>query len=180
MRMGEEILTGTLEHEALGDEAIQAIVKQLRQQPAILKIFNPIVTVEDFKQAFEGVPEKTASFYSGRGYNHYKSFAEGPNYGLADAQAGICQSHVHTITHRILSGKMETRHRRHLEKIPGAVRYNKLRIIQLLEADLKQVLIVAFARNITRLAKTHEGVISKHQYGACIRHVFHLSSINCS
>jgi hypothetical protein len=42
---------------------------------------------------------------------------------------------------------------------------NKLRIIQLLEADLNQFLIISFARNITRLAKTHEGVISKHQYG---------------
>jgi hypothetical protein len=52
-----------------------------------------------------------------------------------------------------------------LEKIPGVVRSNKLRIIQLLEADLDQVLRIAFARNITRLAKTHEGVISKHQYG---------------
>jgi hypothetical protein len=52
-----------------------------------------------------------------------------------------------------------------LEKIPGVVRSNKLRIIQILEADLNQVLRIAFARNITRLAKTHEGVISKHQYG---------------
>jgi hypothetical protein len=52
-----------------------------------------------------------------------------------------------------------------LEKIPGAVRSNKLRIIQLLEAYLSQVLRISFARNITRLAKAHEGVISKHQYG---------------
>jgi hypothetical protein len=36
--------------------------------------------------------------------------------------------------------------------------------IQLLEADLNQVLRIAFARNITRIAKNHEGVISKHQY----------------
>jgi hypothetical protein len=52
-----------------------------------------------------------------------------------------------------------------LEKVPGVVRSNKLRIIQLIEADLNQVLRIAFARNITRLANTHEGVISNHQYG---------------
>jgi hypothetical protein len=62
-----------------------------------------------------------------------------------------------------------------LEKIPGVVRSSKLKIIQLLEADLNQVLRITFARNITRLANTHEGVISKHQYGrshkTCIAHV---------
>jgi hypothetical protein len=52
-----------------------------------------------------------------------------------------------------------------LEKIPGVVRTNKLRIIQLLEADLNQVLRIAFARNITKLARDNEGVISNHQYG---------------
>jgi hypothetical protein len=51
-----------------------------------------------------------------------------------------------------------------LEKIPGVSRSDKLRIIQLLEADLNQVLRIAFARNIGRLAKEHEGFISKHQY----------------
>jgi hypothetical protein len=52
-----------------------------------------------------------------------------------------------------------------LEKIPGVSRSDKLRIIQLLEADLNQVLRIAFASNIGRLAKEHEGIISKHQYG---------------
>jgi hypothetical protein len=52
-----------------------------------------------------------------------------------------------------------------LEKVPGISRSDKLRIIQLLEADLNQVLRISFARNITRLAKDHEGIISEHQYG---------------
>jgi hypothetical protein len=52
-----------------------------------------------------------------------------------------------------------------LEKIPGIARTNKLRIIQLLEADLNQVLRSAFARNITKLTQNHDGVISEHQYG---------------
>jgi hypothetical protein len=52
-----------------------------------------------------------------------------------------------------------------LEKITGIAWWNKLRIIQLLEADLNQVLRAAFARNVTKLAQNHKGVISEHQYG---------------
>jgi hypothetical protein len=37
--------------------------------------------------------------------------------------------------------------------------------MQLLEADLNQVLRIAFARKITHLAKEHEGIRSEHQYG---------------
>jgi hypothetical protein len=52
-----------------------------------------------------------------------------------------------------------------LENIPGVPRINKLRIIQLLEADLNQVLRSAFARNISKLAQETPGIISEHQYG---------------
>jgi hypothetical protein len=51
-----------------------------------------------------------------------------------------------------------------MENIPGVVRSNKLLIIQLLEADLNQVLRIAFARNIAKLAKNNKGIISDHQY----------------
>jgi hypothetical protein len=60
---------------------------------------------------------------------------------------------------------METRSGHHVGEIPGIARTNKLRILQLLEADLNQVLRAAFARNITKLAQNNEGVISEHQYG---------------
>jgi hypothetical protein len=52
-----------------------------------------------------------------------------------------------------------------LEKVPGISRSDKLQIIQLLEADLNQVLRIAFTRNITHMAKEHEGIISERQYG---------------
>jgi hypothetical protein len=48
-------------------------------------------------------------------------------------------------------------------KIPGVAITNKLIIIQLLEADLNQVLRAAFVRNITKLAHNHDGYISEHQ-----------------
>jgi hypothetical protein len=52
-----------------------------------------------------------------------------------------------------------------LEKIPGGIQTKKLRIVQLLEADLNQVLRSAFARNISKLAQDRDGIISEHQYG---------------
>jgi hypothetical protein len=64
-----------------------------------------------------------------------------------------------------------------LEKIPGITRTNKLRIIQFLEADLKQVLRAAFARIVTKLAHNHKGVIRDHQYGRSHR-TFILSILN--
>jgi hypothetical protein len=121
--------------------------------------------VEFFKSAFKCVPENTASSYSGRGYHHYKACAKGSSDGLSNAQAEI---HAALMSTPLLTGYCPERWKHvidvMLEKIPGVVRSNKLRIIQLLEADLNQVLRISFTRNITRLAKTHEGVISKHQY----------------
>jgi hypothetical protein len=52
-----------------------------------------------------------------------------------------------------------------LENMPGVSRSDKLRIIQLLEVDLNQVLCVVFARNITKLVKHHNAIISDHRYG---------------
>jgi hypothetical protein len=52
-----------------------------------------------------------------------------------------------------------------LEKISGVVRSNTLRIIQLQEADLNQVLRIAFARRIAKLANNNKGINSDHQYG---------------
>jgi hypothetical protein len=99
------------------------------------------------------------------GYLHYKACAKGSSDGLTDAQAGV---HAALMSISLLTGYCPKRWKQVIdvmpEKIPGVVRSDKLRIIQLLEADLNQVLRIAFARNITILAKTHERVISKHQY----------------
>jgi hypothetical protein len=61
----------------------------LRHHPAIQKIIKPIIMGEDFKLAFKCVSEKKDSSYSGRGYHHYKAYAEGSIDGLTDAQAGV-------------------------------------------------------------------------------------------
>jgi hypothetical protein len=87
--MAESILDGTIEHEALTDEAIHVIVKQLRQHSIIQKIIKHAVIVTDFKSAFNCVLEKTQSSYSCRGVHHYKACSEKTNDGLSSAQASV-------------------------------------------------------------------------------------------
>jgi hypothetical protein len=164
--MAEAILDGTFEHDSVSDDALAAIVKQLRKHPTVREIIQPIVTEADFKSEFKCVPEKTASSFSGRGAHHYKACAEDSEDGLADFQSAI---HATMMTVPLATGFCPERWKKEidvmLEKIPGVVRSNKLRIIQLLEANLNQVLRIAFARNIAKLAKNNTGVISDHQYG---------------
>jgi hypothetical protein len=164
--MAEAILDGTFEHESLTDEALAAILQQLRKHPNMQEIIQPIITEADFKSAFKCVPEKTASSFSGHGVHHYKACAKGSEDGLANIQSAI---HAAMTTVPLATGFCPERWKKAidvmLEKIPGVVRSNKLRIIQLLEADLNQVLRIAFARNIAKLAKNTKGIISDNQYG---------------
>jgi ketosteroid isomerase-like protein len=50
--MTDAILYGTLEHDSLSDDALAAILKQLRKHPNVQEIIQPIVTEADFKSAF--------------------------------------------------------------------------------------------------------------------------------
>jgi hypothetical protein len=146
--------------------AIHSIFAQLRKHPAIDKIIKLVVTPEDFKSSFKCVTENTASSFSGRVLHHYKACAEGSDDGLADIQV---EFHAAMMTVPLDAGFRPERCKQAvyvmLERVPWISRSDKLRSIQLLEADLNQVLRIAFARNITRLAKDHEGIISEHQYG---------------
>jgi hypothetical protein len=111
------------------------------------------------------VPEKTAPSYSGRGIQNCKACVENMDDGRTDA---IYSVHVTMMSIPLVAGFCPERWKHVtdviLEKIPGVVRTNKLCIIQLLEADMNQVLKIAFARNIIKLARDNEGVIRNHQY----------------
>jgi predicted transcriptional regulator len=85
---------------------------------------------------------------------HYKACAEGSDDGIADLLSTV---HAAIMSVPLDAGFCPSRWKDAvdvmLEKIPGVSRSDKLRIIQLLQADLNQVLIIAIARNIGRLAK---------------------------
>jgi hypothetical protein len=164
--MVEEILDVTLEHECMKDEEIGSIVQQLKRHPTIQGILTPIISAKDLQSCFKCVSDKNASSYSGRSVTHYKACADVSKGGFADTLAEI---HAAMATIPLKTGFCPERWRHAvgimLEKIPGISRTNKLRIIQLLEADFNQVLRDAFARNITKLAQNHDGFIREHQYG---------------
>jgi hypothetical protein len=111
------------------------------------------------------VPEKTASSFSGCGVYHYKACAESSEDGIADIQSAINAAMMTVpLATGFCPGRWNTEIYVKLENIPGVVRSNKLRIIQLLEADLNQVLRIAFTRNISKLVKNNKGIINDHQY----------------
>jgi hypothetical protein len=122
--LAEVILEGTFVHDSLSDDALAAIVKQLRKHPAITEIIQHIATEADFKTAFKCVPEKTASSFFGRGFHHYKACSE---YGLADVQSEI---HAAMMSVPLATEFCPERWKKAidvlLEKIPGVVRSNKL------------------------------------------------------
>jgi hypothetical protein len=82
-------LEGKADHPALTDEALHAIVKQLRRHPVIKKIIKPVIKVDDLWSEVKCVPEKTVSSYSGRGIPHYKACAENMDDGLTDAMCSV-------------------------------------------------------------------------------------------
>jgi hypothetical protein len=103
-------------------------------------------------------------FHSQEGH-HYEACSDKSNNGLSDAQTSV---HASMMSIPLAIGLCPVIWKHvidaMLEKIPGVVRSNKLHAIQLLEADLSQVLRITFTRNITNIAQEHEG-ISNYQYG---------------
>jgi hypothetical protein len=150
--MADDIYNGTLEHRSLTDHAIKSIMKQLRNHPLLTKMMYPVVTTEDLFSCFGCVAEKTSSSPSGRHVGHYLACID-----LKDELSVLLAAvHAAMMSIPLAEGFCPGRWRQAidimLEKIPGVPRINKLIIIQLLEADLNQVLRSAFARNISKLA----------------------------
>jgi hypothetical protein len=69
-QMANDILKGTSQHESLSNEAIRAIMNQLREHPMVHQVWKSVVTPEYFTSCFKCVPENTASSYSGRSVPH--------------------------------------------------------------------------------------------------------------
>jgi hypothetical protein len=163
--MADDIYTGTLEHRSLTYSDIKAIVTQLRKHPLLMKLINPVVTTEDFISCFGCVAEKKSSSPSGRHVGHYLACID-----LKD-ELVVLLAVVHVAMMSISLEESFCPERWGqaidimLEKIPGVPRINKLIIVQLLEADLNQVLRSSFSRNVSKLAQETPGIISEHQYG---------------
>jgi hypothetical protein len=134
-------------------------------------MISPVVTTEDFISCFGFVAEKISSSPFGRHVGHYLACTD-----MKDEVSGLLAAvHAAMMSIPLAEGVCPERWRQAidimLEKIPGVPRINKLRIIQLLEADLNQVLRSEFARNSSKLAQDTTGIISECQYGNPIKRV---------
>jgi hypothetical protein len=163
--MADDIYNGTPEHRSLTHHATNAIVKHLRKHPLLTKMINPVVTTEDFISCFGCVAEKKYSSPSGIHVGHYIACID-----LKDELSVLLTSvYAEMMSIPLAEGFCPERWQQEiyiiLENISGVPRINKLRIIQLLEADLKQVLQSAFARNNSKVAQETPGFISEHKYG---------------
>jgi hypothetical protein len=131
----------------------------------VQKIWKPIVTPEDFTSCFKCVPEKTALSYACRSLPHYKACSQIKEEGISEVLASVYATMMTVpLDARFCPQIWRKAVDVMLENIPGVIRTNKLRIIQLLEADLNQVLLSSFTRNMIKLAQYKDVIISDHQY----------------
>jgi hypothetical protein len=125
--MAQSIFEGTLGNAALSDSAINAIAEQLRKHPSIDNILKLVVTPEDFKSAFKCVPEKTVSYFSGKGVHNYKACAEGSDDGLEYIKVEV---HAAMMMVPLNAGFFPERWKQAvdvmLEKLPGISISNKM------------------------------------------------------
>jgi hypothetical protein len=137
-------------------------VTQLRNRPLMTKMINPVVTTEEFISCFGCVSEKTSSSPSDRHVGSYIDLKDELSIILAAVHSAIMSI---PLTEGFCPERWQHAIYIMPEKIPGVPIIKKLRIIQLLEADLNQVLRSAFARNISKLAQHRPGIIGEHQHG---------------
>jgi hypothetical protein len=141
-------------------------VTQLRNTQQYSKSFRQLLQKKTLRAHSSAYLKRLHRHIQGDGVHHYKACSEGSQDGTTDLIAAV---HAAMMTVPLTAGFCPERWKQAvdvmLEKIPGVPRSNKLRIIQLLEADLNQVLRITFARKISRLAKEHSVIISEHQYG---------------
>jgi hypothetical protein len=168
--MADKIHEGTLEHAALSDASINAVVKQLMKHPALDKVSKPAVTKDDFKSAFNCVRGKQRRLIPGEEWNTTRHAPRVLMMGLWIFIYSSQSNDVGAFRFWVLSIEMENAVDVMLEKIPGVSRSDKLRIIQLLEADLNQVLKIVFARNIGRSAKNMKGLFQSTNMDGLTKH----------
>jgi hypothetical protein len=131
--IARQIITGTYDIPAEIDEATKMILREIGRMGA--RIVNEkgseiVITPEDFKQFWRPVNEFTSSSMSGIHYGHMKAAAqdEFSTKLLAQQLTVIARSGVPPETWNVGLQVM-------LEKVAGICLVNKLRAIQLYEAD---------------------------------------------
>ena len=126
---------------------------QAMAQPSELEstpLVDTIITTQDFQKVFKKLSNKISSSPSGRHITHYKILAKDP---------GLSEILARTITlpfkHRFSPLRWRTAVQFMLEKEPWNPTISKLRVIQLLEADMNFAFRLLWGQRLVQNALSH-------------------------
>ena len=159
----ETILDGSVDLGKFdANEAIKACIKELSYASGEdgSKSVDATITVEDFRSGFKIISEKLTSSPSGRHYGHYKAVLKDPQICSMYATMMSIPFELGLTLHR-WEKVLQTM----LEKTPGNPRIDKLRVIQIIEADLNMCLRIIFGRRLVQRAE-QAGTIPSSQWGS--------------
>ena len=159
----DSILQGTVDISNLSLSAsIQAYI-QAMQFPPGEDGSNPVddsISPEDFAAGFKQLSEDLSSSPSGRHLEHYKAILGEPDLCVMYASIiTVPFQHGFTI-HRWIAAIQVM-----IEKNKGCARIDKLRVIQLLEADLNMALQIIFGRHLMHRVEDLSTILSS-QWGS--------------
>lgn len=153
-RYGEEqgttdILNGAPNWELCPDcPALQSLLLHLKQPKNTKNIVDPWLTESEFKKIFQRTRESTASSPSGTHVEHYKAATLVPQ---------LCIMYANLISLPFVYGFSHHRWQKSLHamipKLPNAPHLHKLRIIQLIEADLNAYLKVKIGKQLMQASE---------------------------
>lgn len=155
-------------------EAVQAILKQLRDSP--LPKISTDISVDDVKNKFHKWNELTSTSPSGVHLGHYRAMLPLKEWEPSDPMAAdnddigdlFYKSLKLRLQIAIQTGHSYERWKKIitcvLEKKPGNPRIDKIRIIHLLEADANSLIGMFWNRRLIKHAETHSA-LHKEQWG---------------
>jgi len=145
-QISEQLLSGTFETSGLSAE-IARLLQSFTRDPRI-KPYKQLITPSMFKGAFKRLSEKKSSSATGRHIGHYKAAAQCEQITdihckmtIFPFQKGFAPERWTQVTDVMLGKK------------PGIPRIHRLRVIQIIEADLNQCLLLLFNKPMVQNAE---------------------------
>jgi hypothetical protein len=159
----ESILQGKVDLDSFNvTEAIKACVKEMTFATGEdgIDTLDSTISAIDFLSGFKTISEKLTSSPSGRHYGHYKAVLQDPE--LCEMYATIM-----SVPFELWFGlqRWEQVYQTMLEKVKGVPRIDKLRVIQIIEADLNMSLRIIFGRRLVQRAES-KGNLPNAQWGS--------------
>mmetsp|Transcript_23606 Transcript_23606/g.35849 ORF Transcript_23606/g.35849 Transcript_23606/m.35849 type:complete len:196 (+) Transcript_23606:495-1082(+) len=157
-KLSDKLLQGDTSNFENTDPIIRDLLQQLQQIPNLTEISHKISTT-DFIQGMKKVSEGKSSSGSGRNYSLYKSILHFPY------TTNLIVKLLSTCTEKqIILSRWKQVIQVMLCKYPGNYKLDKLRVIQLLEADLNMYLRIVWGKRLVSNALTHH-LFAPEQFG---------------